>query len=358
MKKIKPIAFYLPQYHPIPENDVWWGKGFTEWTNVAKARPLFTGHWQPRLPADFGFYDLRVSEVRQAQAQLAAQYGIHGFCYWHYWFGNGKRLLERPFNEVLESGTPDFPFCLAWANETWTGIWHGAPNKVLIEQTYPGIEDYKDHFYSVLQAFKDERYIKVDGKPVFLIYRPYNFNFSVFLELWHELALNEGLPGIHFIAVSEDSNLLQNGFSGLVFNAPSITMNSILNRKIKNKTFLQRLFNNEQESLLKVVDYTDYVNEIVKQKSDFPHYPLLLPGWDNTPRANNRGYVLLNSTPEVFRKLCSHCVQKSSQLESSEQFVFIKSWNEWAEGNYMEPDSKFGHDYLKVFKEELDKSVL
>src|SRR5215467_5970675 len=134
------IAFYLPQFHPIPENDVWWGKGFTEWTNVTKARPLFSGHYQPRLPADMGYYDLRVPEVREAQAQLARNAGIEGFCYYHYWF-DGKRLLERPFTEVVASGKPDFPFCLCWANQTWSGIWHGNPERKLIEQTYPGPED-------------------------------------------------------------------------------------------------------------------------------------------------------------------------------------------------------------------------
>ncbi|MFY8004508.1 MAG: glycoside hydrolase family 99-like domain-containing protein, partial [Chitinophagaceae bacterium] len=153
-KNIKPIAFYLPQFHPIPENDTWWGKGFTEWTNVAKAQPLFEGHWQPRLPADLGFYDLRVAETREAQAAMAKQYGIYGFCYWHYWFG-GKQILERPLQEVVQLGKPDFPFCVAWANQTWKGTWHGlSSNKVLIEQTYPGKEDYEAHFNAMLPAFK------------------------------------------------------------------------------------------------------------------------------------------------------------------------------------------------------------
>lgn len=149
MGKVKAIAFYLPQFHPIKENDEWWGKGFTEWTNVAKAKPMFPGHYQPHIPADLGFYDLRLSEARIAQADLAKKYGISAFCYWHYWFGNGRRILERPFQEVLESGTPDFPFCLAWANETWSGIWHGNPKTILVEQVYPGEQDYIDHFNSI-----------------------------------------------------------------------------------------------------------------------------------------------------------------------------------------------------------------
>ena len=168
------IAYYLPQYHPIPENDGWWGRGFTEWTNVAKARPLFRGHYQPHIPADLGFYDLRLPEVRQAQAELARQAGIEGFCYWHYWFA-GKRLLERPFNEVLASGKPDFPFCLAWANATWTGIWYDAPDRILMEQTYPGQDDHKAHFNALLPAFLDERYIRGGWKanlPGFPAFRP------------------------------------------------------------------------------------------------------------------------------------------------------------------------------------------
>ena len=183
--KVRLIALYLPQYHPIPENDKWWGKGFTEWTNVGKAKPLFRGHYQPRVPADLGYYDLRVPETRQAQADMAKNYGIEGFCYWRYWFGNGKQLLERPFNEVLSSGEPHFPFCLGWANHTWMEkLWTvGLKNKTLINQTYPGVADYTAHFYSVLPAFEDKRYIAVDGKPFFLIFNPFDSpEIKVFIE--------------------------------------------------------------------------------------------------------------------------------------------------------------------------------
>src|SRR5690606_30741117 len=189
MGKVKAIAFYLPQFHPIKENDEWWGKGFTEWTNVAKAKPMFPGHYQPHIPADLGFYDLRLSEARIAQADLAKKYGISAFCYWHYWFGNGRRILERPFQEVLESGTPDFPFCLAWANETWSGIWHGNPKTILVEQVYPGEQDYIDHFNSILPAFKDKRYFKVDGKPLFMVYKPMEIpDLPLFVSTFRRLA--------------------------------------------------------------------------------------------------------------------------------------------------------------------------
>jgi hypothetical protein len=191
-KDIRPIAIYLPQFHPVPENDLWWGKGFTEWTNVAKAKPLFDGHYQPHLPADLGFYDLRLAEVREEQAAMAKKYGIEGFCYYHYWF-NGKRILERPFNEVLSSGKPDFPFMLCWANENWTKVWDGGENNILLEQKYSD-EDDISHIKSLIPAFKDERYIKVDGKPVFAIYRSANIpDVKRTLETWRKEAKKEGL---------------------------------------------------------------------------------------------------------------------------------------------------------------------
>src|ERR1017187_7945146 len=194
------IAFYLPQFHPILENDAWWGAGFTEWTNVAKAKPLFPGHYQPHVPADLGFYDLRVPETRTAQAALARNAGIEGFCYYHYWFAE-KRLLERPFNEVLKSGEPDFPFCLCWANETWSGVWHGAPNRILIEQTYPGAEDHERHFYDLLPTFQDKRYMRVNNRPLFTLYAPQKLPAAAgFIAQWQNLSQKNGLPGIHFVA--------------------------------------------------------------------------------------------------------------------------------------------------------------
>ena len=220
--KARVIAFYLPQFHPIPENDKWWMKGFTEWTNVGKARPLFPGHYQPKVPADLGYYDLRVPETRKAQADMAKEYGIEGFCYWHYWFGNGKRLLERPFNEVLASGEPDFPFCLAWANESWRGFFHGVKTKeTLITQLYPGKDDYIAHFNEVLPAFKDHRYITVEGKPIFVIYQPFDHpEMKDFIELWRTLAKQNGLKGIHFVGhtynlAKDRAELMRMGFDAI-----------------------------------------------------------------------------------------------------------------------------------------------
>lgn len=224
--KARVIAFYLPQFHPIPENDTWWGKGFTEWTNVGKAKPLFKGHYQPRVPADLGYYDLRMPEVREAQAEMARNAGIEGFMYWHYWFGNGKTLLDRPFQEVLHSGRPDFPFCLGWANHSWenkTWDYSGKSIKsvVLIEQQYPGKQDYKNHFYHVLPAFKDKRYITVDGKPFFYIFDYLEFNdCKTFIDIWQDLAIKNGLKGIHFVGkmgrrLNESQKLFDMGFDAI-----------------------------------------------------------------------------------------------------------------------------------------------
>ena len=202
MSKARIIAFHLPQFHPTPENDEWWGKGFTEWTNVAKAKPLYHGHYQPHIPADLGFYDLRLPEARHAQADLAREYGIEGFCYYHYWFG-GRRILERPVNEILASGEPDFPFCLCWANHSWNNIWQGVADRTLIEQTYPGMEDHRQHFEWLLKAFVDARYIKVNGKPMFLIYNPSDIpEIKSVMEYWRELAQQAGLKGLHLVGVN------------------------------------------------------------------------------------------------------------------------------------------------------------
>jgi hypothetical protein len=219
------IAFYFPQFHPVPENDEWWGAGFTERTNAARARPLCRGHAQPHLPADLGFYDLRLPESRQAQAELARKYGVEGFGYWHYWFA-GRRIQERPYAEMLASGVPDFPFCLGWANQTWSGVWYGDPSRVLIEQTYSGIEDDRRHFAQLYPAFQDRRYLRVDGKPLFYVFRPELLrDAAAFVERWRSLAAEAGLPGLHLVAEVSDllgtgpafANFLRAGFDAGVY---------------------------------------------------------------------------------------------------------------------------------------------
>jgi lipopolysaccharide biosynthesis protein len=378
------IALYLPQFHPIPENDEWWGKGFTEWTNVVKATPLFKGHYQPRLPADLSYYDLRVPEVREAQAELARNAGIEGFCYYHYWFG-GKRLLERPFKEVVALGKPDFPFCLCWANETWKGVWHGAPNRVLIEQTYPGPEDNRKHFMALRDAFLDERYLRIAGRPIFIIYRPIAFPRVVrFIEEWQELAIQNGLPGIHFIAftsVPEPTwDFRSYGFDGCstagnleVFRFPlrQLLLGANANGSEENLKYprpeaddraltgiLLRWFWRRCRSSLgqfgNVLLYRQAIPHLLDGCSGEPGiHPTVVPNWDNTARSNVRGYVLHDSTPELFRTHLRDALKLVKSHPVERRLVFIKSWNEWAEGNYLEPDQKFGHEYLKVVREEV-----
>lgn len=347
------VAFYLPQYHPTPENDAWWGKGFTEWTNVTKAKPLFPGHEQPNLPADLGFYDLRVAESRAAQAELARAHGIEAFCYYHYWFG-GRRIIERPFNEVLSSGEPDFPFCLCWANQTWSGVWHGEPKKILIEQTYPGAEDHQQHFDTLLPAFTDPRYLKVDGKPVFMIYDPMDIpDLRATVALWREMAAAAGLPGLHLVGncFSDEWLPQEYGFDAcIVSRLPALRATWIPWR-----TPVKRLVRNFKHwrGIPTIVEYRKVIEGLLRKKTEgFEEYPVAIPNWDNTPRSGRNGLVFAGSTPELFRRHLKDAVAIASDLPQGRQFVFLKSWNEWAEGNYLEPDRRFGSQYLEVVREE------
>lgn len=343
------IAFYLPQFHPIPENDEWWGKGFTEWTNVAKAKPLFRGHYQPHIPADLGFYDLRVPETRIAQAEMAKEYGIEAFCYYHYWFA-GKRILERPFDEVLESGQPDFPFCLCWANQTWTGIWHGCPDRILAEQTYPGLADHSAHFYSLLPAFTDSRYVTVDGKPVFLVFRPKQIpELERVTDYWRELALKEGLNGLHLVGVSEDPAWPQaHGLDASITpRLPSRWFTWL--QPVQKLKWLYRNATGKPE----IYSYQDALPDFIQDRlPGIENYPCLVPNWDNTPRSGKNGLVLHDSTPELFRIQAKRALQVAEGVAFEHKLIFIKSWNEWAEGNYLEPDLKFGRAYLEVVADE------
>lgn len=348
MSHLKTIAFYLPQFHPIRENDEWWGKGFTEWTNTAKAKPLFRGHYQPHVPADLGFYDLRLSEARNAQANLAMEYGISGFCYYHYWFG-GKRILERPFNEVLKSKEPNFPFCLCWANQTWTGIWHGAANRILIEQTYPGRQDYEDHFNTLLPAFEDPRYIRVDGRPIFMVYRPTEIpDLPSFADMWREMAAISGLPGLYLIGVNHndawrpdtcgfDASMLQK----MPHKCPRIPWRYPV-RKLKQFLHGERLT---------IYDYEEVVSRLLRKGDPgYLEFPCVIPNWDNTPRSGVNGLVMHDSTPEKFKAHLLSAIQRVNSRPESEQIIFIKSWNEWAEGNHLEPDLRHGRGYLEVVR--------
>lgn len=351
---VRLVAFYLPQYHPIPENDEWWGGGFTEWTNVAKAKPLFKGHYQPHVPADLGFYDLRLPETRVAQADMARKYGVEAFCYYHYWFA-GHRLIERPFNEVLASGEPDFPFCLCWANQTWSGIWHGEPNRVLIEQTYPGMEDHRRHFETLLPAFFDRRYLKVDGKPLFMVYCPKELPDSPrVLEFWRELATKAGLPGLFFVGEywQPDWDPKPYGYDAAVtiglwtWRYKWASWDQPV-KKVREKV-------NQLSGRPRVYLYEKIIDHLVAEPiPGIENFPCVIPNWDNTPRSGRNGLVLHDSTPELFRRQLRKALDRMRDVPREHRIVFVKSWNEWAEGNHMEPDLKFGLRYLEVLREEL-----
>ena len=361
------IAFYLPQYHPFKENDEWWGKGFTEWSNVVKARPLFKGHYQPKIPTDLGFYDLRVPEVREEQARMAREAGIEGFCYWHYWF-HGHELMERPFWEVVQSGKPDFPFCIGWANETWKSkMWNkdgslAEGTKTLIEQIYSE-EDDKVHFQKLLPAFKDRRYILVDGKPLVFIHRGKELPAHT-IAIWNQLAKETGFSGVHFVGrVNEPSySSLEKDLSCLYdkgFDALSIPRLG-LDYSIGVSLF-SRLRHQFKSVLLyhgcrRVVKYEDDLKNYVDLKYDTQEtvYPAIYPNWDHSPRSGKNGLIVVGSNPQLFK---DHVVQVMNAVHAKQpqhQIIFLKSWNEWGEGNYMEPDTKFGNGYLLALKTALE----
>jgi hypothetical protein len=366
------LAFYLPQFHPIPENDEWWGPGFTEWTNVAKARPLYRGHAQPFLPSELGFYDLRVPEVREQQAELARYGGVESFCYWHYWFGNGRRILERPFEEVLASGAPDFPFCLAWANQSWTGIWHGSPNKTLIEQLYPGRADQEAHFRWAQRAFEDPRYSKVDGKPIFVVFAPHEMpSTEAFVDHWRELAHQAGYPGIYFVGVSDGYRSAQDRYDlpwlkpfdavtllgprdYLTAQAmqPKSRLHALAGRVRRGDIGRFNRFRPASWARPRVFDFARVVELALQDMPDGERYlPSVLSGWDNTPRSSARGVVYEGFTPELFQAALKKAVDKVRHRPSASRIVFLKAWNEWAEGNVVEPSAVHGRALLDAIRE-------
>ncbi len=374
--KARIMALYLPQFHPIPENDEWWGKGFTEWTNVRRAKPLFKGHNQPRVPTDLGYYDLRDPEVRERQAQLAREAGVEAFCYYHYWFG-GRQLLERPFNEVVASGKPDFPFCLCWANHTWSNkTWEHSSalrkGSVLIEQTYPGEEDDIAHFYSLLPAFRDERYVKVDGKLLFVVYSVFDFpNIRNFLSTWRELAEENGLPGFHFVGMCPATLSFTIAEDGTHRRSlPNLTSSKELFGKVLSYGFDavnsygkrrgELLYNGKWRNYIKVVlrrcglcvgdmtyDYSRVVRNFFAPEDTWENvYPTILPQWDRTPRVHSEDGVYVNVAPEKFYFHICQAIDIIKDKADEHKIVFLKSWNEWGEGNYVEPDATFGKGLL------------
>lgn len=340
LNSVRAIALFLPQYHPIPENDLWWGKGFTEWTNVTKARPNFVGHHQPKLPADLGFYDLRVPEVREHQAQLARDAGLHGFCYYYYWFG-GKRLLDRPLDDMLSSGRPDFPFCLCWANENWTRRWDGKDSEILMGQEYSPTDDVA-FIESVVPFFRDRRYIRIGDRPLFLLYRASLLpDVSATAERWRQTCRAQGVGEIYLVAVQsfyERTNPRSFGFDAAVqFPPHGLAVRSEPPAEMLNPHFNGTFF-----------DFPKTADAFVRdQPSDYRLFKTAMPSWDNTARRQNHAHIFLRSSPEEYERWLKAILGEARSLAfGDERVVFINAWNEWAEGNYLEPDDHHGHAYL------------
>lgn len=338
---VKLIAFYLPQYHPIPENDLWWGKGFTEWSNVTKAMSLFEGHYQPHLPSDLGFYDLRLRETRHEQVAMAKQYGIYGFCYHYYWF-SGKRLLDRPLDDMLADSECNMPFCLCWANENWTRRWDAAEHEVLIAQEYREDDDV-EFIKSLIPFFRDSRYIRKDGAPFFVVYRPQQLpDPKKTISIWREYCRKEGFDEIHVCCALTHGNedYQQYGFNSGVEFPPHNVHQMNINEKVP--------FDESFKGHLMVYDRvaTSYLNRIYVGKDVFK---TVFPSWDNTARVSSRALIVLNGTPANYEYWLAETIRRNkTKFPDEERFVFINAWNEWAEGCHLEPDQRYGHQFLEA----------
>ena len=371
---VKVVALYFPQLHAIPENDEWWGKGFTDWVNVKKAKPQFNGHVQPRIPLDDRYYDQSQMETLKWQIGLAKSHGVHGFCHYHYWF-EGKQLLETPTNMMLESRELDFPFCLAWANETWSRRWDGRDHHVLQEQRHtPDKAMWERHFKYLFRAWSDERAIKIDGKPVFLIYRPHRIEkIGEMFDFWRELALQRGLPGLFFVAMKQyeypnpevlkcfDASMHFQPFEALFspdFPQPVFETSELLRpfrllpdriqdilRSIRYKFFPALTF----------YDYDEVWKQILKVERDggLPTFPGAFVDWDNTARYVNRARIFNGASPDRFAYWFKQLVTATAKRPNPERIIFINAWNEWAEGTYLEPDALRGHKFLEALRNSL-----
>lgn len=348
------IAFYLPQFHPIPENDAWWGKGFTEWVNVAAAKPVFPGHYQPHLPADLGFYDLRLTEVREAQALLAQEYGIYGFCYYYYYF-NGKRLLNRPLEENLASGKPEFPFCICWANENWTRRWDGNDANILIEQVHSN-EDDLCFIHQLIPVLQDKRYIRVNNKLLVLIYRVDRMpDPRKTAETWRKSIKQEINEELYLCAVNNfvkdiDPDLI--GFDATV----QFPLDFHPNSRIDINQFAEKNgFNVDELKDHWIIDYAGIINHMARlPRPNYKFFRGVFPAWDNTPRRQNSSAIFINSSPELYKKFlkATLALTNAEQL-GDERLIFINAWNEWAEGAHLEPDKKYGLQWLEATKDAL-----
>ena len=350
----KVIAFYLPQFHPIKENNEWWGEGFTEWTNVTKAAPQFLGQYQPHLPSDLGFYDLRLTEIMLQQIDLAQHYGIHGFCFYYYWF-SGRRILEKPLSNYINDKAINFPFCVCWANENWTRRWDGLDNDVLLSQQHSFEGDSK-FIEDVFEIISHPSYIKVDGKPFLLIYRPAVIpQINSLVEVWREYCRKNGLGEITLgmIQAFNEFDPTIYGFDVAVEFPPH---NGYFDLEPINNTL--EIMNLDYQGT--VVDYRDAIEQSTispSLKHDYPWIRGCFPSWDNEARKPGAGYSFINNDREGFKKWFKQCVDYSEENPvGGDSFVFVNAWNEWAEGAHLEPDRKNGHMFLNVIAEVIESS--
>jgi lipopolysaccharide biosynthesis protein len=340
--QVRAIAFHLSQFHPIPENDRWWGRGFTEWANVTRARPNFEGHYQPHLPSELGFYDLRLAETREQQAALARAYGIHGFCYYYYWFA-GKRLLERPVEEMHASGKPDFPYCFCWANENWTRRWDGADQEVLIAQ-HPSRADDERLVRDLLPHFRDPRYVRVGGKPLFMVYRVGVLpDVRASASIWRAVCRREGIGDLYLCAAKTydtgDPALYE--FDAVVEFPPHGVRTPPINAQIDlaNPDFSGQ-----------IVDYRQFVlDSLARTDPTFRVHRTVMTGWDNTARRPNHALTFVNATPEIYELWLREIVARTCETHDGDaRLIFINAWNEWAEAAHLEPDRRFGRQFLEA----------
>lgn len=376
--KARVIAFYLPQFHPTEINDKYWGKGFTEWTNVAKAKPLYKGHYQPQIPADLGFYDLRVPEVREAQAEMARNAGVEGFCYWNYWFGNGEKILEMPIEKVIETAQPDFPFCIGWANHDWSNkTWIKSSgfqkDVVFLKQKYLGVQDYELYFEYLLPMFKDDRYITVEGKPLFYVFDPDAIpDTTVFIDTFNKKAVENGFPGIYFVCRADPigqfgihneenflnaraekryKNYMKMGYDAV--NSFSFRRAEVLSNGIWNRAWRKLRLIITKSSMMDY-DYLKIVENLYMKEDEWENvFPTVCPRKDRTPRSGKNAWLYRDSTPEKFRIGLRLALEKLEKKPYERKILFLDSWNEWGEGAYMEPDIKFKNEYLDVLKAEV-----
>ena len=355
---MRTLAFHLPQFHPTSRNDEWWGKGFTEWTNVARARPVVPGHYQPHLPADLGFYDLRLPEARAAQAALAKNYGINGFCYYHYWF-SGERILERPVNDIVASGEPNFPFCLCWANENWTRTWDGLNSQVLLSQKYSDKDDQR-HIEALLPYFADARYIRLAGRPLFLVYRSELLpNPQRTAEIWRTAAQRAGLGDLFLARVESFTQNVEPGDIG--FDAAVEFAPDWMNTGQLHYTKLQHILSYiglfpQGYFKHRFIDYCEMVSRMLaKSDTAYTRYRCVTPGFDNSARRKKDATILLNASPEKYQEWLTTIARGEliNSRPTDEKIVFINAWNEWGEGNHLEPDQNWGHSYLEATRNAL-----